>query len=121
MICDSQHFTGRGRNPMTEPPSSPVGPVPHNCRVVEISREPIELYKILKFEGFAASGGEAKAVVAAGAVRVNGHCETQKRRKIVSGDTIECNGRKIRIARSPALDEHPASTVATDAQGSTQL
>jgi ribosome-associated protein len=108
---------------MTAPPSSPDALAPHDFRVVEISREPIELYKILKFEGFAASGGEAKAVVAAGAVRVNGHCETQKRRKIVSGDTIEFNGQKIRITRSSAPDERPASTggsVARDAQGSTQ-
>jgi len=29
-------------------------------RTVEINREPIELYKILKFEGLVASGGEAK-------------------------------------------------------------
>ncbi len=108
---------------MTAPPGSPDELAPHDCRVVEISREPIELYKILKFEGFAASGGEAKAIVAAGAVRVNGHRETQKRRKIVSGDTIECNAQKIRIARSPALDERSASTevpVTPDAQGSDQ-
>ncbi len=108
---------------MTASPSPPDGPAPHDVRVVEISREPIELYKILKFEGFAASGGEAKAVVAAGAVRVNGHCETQKRRKIVSGDTLEFNGQKIHIARSSALDTRPASTggtVVTDAQGSDQ-
>jgi ribosome-associated protein len=36
--------------------------------MVEISREPVELYKILKFEGMVASGGEAKVVVAAGQV-----------------------------------------------------
>ncbi len=35
-------------------------------RVVEISREPVELYKILKFEGMVGSGGEAKQVIAAG-------------------------------------------------------
>ena len=33
---------------------------------VEITREPIELHKLLKFEGLAASGGEAKAMIAAG-------------------------------------------------------
>ncbi|MEN8844489.1 MAG: RNA-binding S4 domain-containing protein, partial [Lentimonas sp.] len=31
---------------------------------VEISREPIELYKLIKFEGLASSGGEAKAMIA---------------------------------------------------------
>jgi ribosome-associated protein len=41
---------------------------PADVRMVEISREPVELYKILKFEGMVASGGEAKVVVAAGQV-----------------------------------------------------
>ena len=40
--------------------------VPAGYRLVEISREPVELYKILKFEGLAESGGHAKAAVAAG-------------------------------------------------------
>ena len=33
-------------------------------RVVEIEEEPIELYKILKFENMVQSGGEAKFVIA---------------------------------------------------------
>lgn len=66
-------------------------------REVEISKEPIELYKILKFEGMASSGGEAKSVIAEGQVRVNGKVETRKRRKIVSGDIIEFGKEKIRI------------------------
>jgi ribosome-associated protein len=57
-------------------------------REVEISKEPIELYKILKFEGLVSSGGEAKHAVAEGHVLVNGAVETQKRKKIVSGDVI---------------------------------
>ena len=55
---------------------------PAGFRVVEVTREPIELYKILKFEGLVGSGGEAKGVVAAGRVLVNGTIETQKRKKI---------------------------------------
>jgi ribosome-associated protein len=55
---------------------------------VEINKEPVELYKILKFEGLASSGGEAKQVVADGKVMLNGKVETQKRKKIVSGDVI---------------------------------
>lgn len=64
---------------------------------VEISKEPVELYKILKFEGMVPSGGEAKLVIAEGLVRVNGTTETQKRKKIVAGDQIEFNGEKISI------------------------
>ena len=57
-------------------------------RIVGIQREPVELYKILKFEGMVASGGEAKLVIAEGQVTVNGEVETRKRKKIVHGDTI---------------------------------
>ena len=60
--------------------------------IVEITNEPVELYKILKFEGVVASGGEAKSVIADGQVLVNGKVETRKRKKIVSGDTVEFSG-----------------------------
>jgi len=66
-------------------------------RIVEISKEPIELYKLLKFEGMADSGGEAKSVIAEGQVLVNGKVETRKRKKIVSGDIVEFRDEKIRI------------------------
>jgi ribosome-associated protein len=71
--------------------------IPAGHRSVEIAREPVELYKILKFEGLADSGGHAKAAVAAGEVWVNGKVELQKRKKILSGDTIEFAGDSIRI------------------------
>jgi len=64
-------------------------------REVEISKEPIELYKLLKFEGMADSGGEAKSVIADGQVLVNGKVETRKRKKIVSGDIVEYGNEKI--------------------------
>ena len=64
-------------------------------REVEISKEPIELYKVLKFESLVTSGGEAKAAVASGLVLVNGEREVQKRKKMVSGDTIEFGAEKI--------------------------
>ncbi|MDH3852577.1 MAG: RNA-binding S4 domain-containing protein, partial [Deltaproteobacteria bacterium] len=66
-------------------------------RVVEIEEEPIELYKILKFENMVQSGGEAKFVIAEGLVRVNGEIETRKRKKIFSGDIIEFGEETIRI------------------------
>ena len=64
-------------------------------REVVLTTEPVELYKILKFEGMASSGGEAKSVIAGGRVIVNGKVETRKRRKIISGDVIEFSGEKI--------------------------
>ena len=66
-------------------------------REVEISQEPVELYKILKFEGMVSSGGEAKSIIADGQVLVNGKIETRKRKKIVSGDIVELGKEKIRI------------------------
>jgi ribosome-associated protein len=56
---------------------------------ISLNSEPVELYKILKFEGMASSGGEAKTVIADGQVKVNGEIETRKRKKIVAGDVIE--------------------------------
>ncbi len=64
---------------------------------IEITREPVELYKILKFECLVTSGGEAKMVIDQGQVLVNGEVETRKRKKIVSGDVIEFNGEQFRI------------------------
>ena len=67
---------------------------------VELTIEPVELYKILKFEGLVASGGEAKMVISEGLVLVNGKVETRKRKKIVAGDTIEFGQEILRIERA---------------------
>jgi len=64
---------------------------------VIINRQPVELYKLLKFEGLVASGGDAKTVIAEGMVRVNGVVETQKRKKIVDGDRVDFNGESLAI------------------------
>lgn len=66
-------------------------------REVIVTKEPVELYKILKFEGMVGSGGEAKAAVADGQVQVNGKVETQKSKKIVSGDVITFGAEQIII------------------------
>lgn len=68
---------------------------------IEINREPVELYKILKFEGMVASGGEAKSVVEGGQVTVNSKIETRKRKKIVSGDVIEFQDETFQIQLVP--------------------
>ncbi|HAT6979798.1 TPA: RNA-binding S4 domain-containing protein [Legionella pneumophila] len=64
---------------------------------VFINKEPVELFKILKFEGIASSGAEAKDMIAAGSVLVNGIIEKQKRKKMVAGDTIELKGEVFRL------------------------
>lgn len=64
-------------------------------REVVITREPVELYKILKFEGLVSSGAEAKAVIEEGQVQVNGEVETRKRRKMRAGDTLSFAGEGV--------------------------
>jgi ribosome-associated protein len=86
--------TNTSGNAGSQQPSSAVD--------VEVNMVPVELYKILKFEGLVGSGAEAKAVVADGMVRVNGTVEIQKRKKIVAGDIIEFAGQRLRIVFSGA-------------------
>ena len=57
--------------------------------IAELESEFVELYKILKFEGLAESGGDAKQAIADGLVSVNGEVETRKRKKIRPGDQID--------------------------------
>lgn len=66
-------------------------------RTVEITREPVELYKILKFEGLVSTGGEAKLLIGDGQVTVNGEIETRRRRKMLSGDVIEFRGERLEL------------------------
>ena len=68
-----------------------------NTTTVVLDRSPTELYKILKFEGLASSGAEAKQAVAEGRVTVNGEIETRKRKKIVAGDRIEFDNNTLLI------------------------
>ncbi len=68
-------------------------------KTVVINNEPVELYKILKFEGLVTTGGEAKLLIGDGRVLVNGAIETQRRKKIVHGDIIEFGGEKLLVKR----------------------
>ena len=58
---------------------------------VEVSSEPIELYKVFKLANLVGGGGEAKHIISEGYVAVNGELETRKRRKMYHGDVFEFN------------------------------
>ena len=64
---------------------------------IKITKEPVELYKLLKFESIVSSGGEAKHVISEGYVTLNGTLETRKRKKLVSDDVIMFNGKKYKF------------------------
>lgn len=70
---------------------------PEQITQVNIREAPVELYKILKMENLAASGGEAKYMIADGQVMVNGEIETRKRKKILPGDIVEFAGKRFQI------------------------
>ncbi len=77
-------------------------------RTVELTTEPVELYKILKFEGLVTTGGEAKLLIGDGQVTVNGEVETRRRKKMVSGDVIEFRGETLTLALvCPSPDNLP--------------
>ena len=52
----------------------------------------INLTQVLKLVGMVMHGGEAKAMIAEGLVRVNGEVELRKRRKMAVGDVVEIQG-----------------------------
>jgi ribosome-associated protein len=60
--------------------------------VLKIGSEPINLTQVLKRVGWVMSGGEAKSVIAAGDVCVNGEVELRKRRQMKVGDIVSLEG-----------------------------
>jgi ribosome-associated protein len=56
---------------------------------LEIRGDRIDLGQLLKASGLAASGGEAKALLADGLVRVNGEPEQRRGRTLHGGDAVE--------------------------------
>jgi ribosome-associated protein len=73
----------------------------HETIIAELESEFVELYKILKFEGLADSGGNAKQAIADGLVSVNGEVETRKRKKIRAGDQIDFIDHHIDVIDKP--------------------
>jgi ribosome-associated protein len=55
---------------------------------LNVGDRPINLTQVLKLSGWVMHGGEAKALIAEGRVRVNGEVETRKRRKMAVGDAV---------------------------------
>ncbi len=63
---------------------------------LSVGDRPINLTQVLKLAGWSAHGGEAKAWIAEGLIRVNGEVELRKRRQMSPGDKVE-------LHRGPSL------------------
>ncbi len=61
------------------------------------AHEYVELNQLLKLVGIADSGGQGKAIVASGAVTVDGAVELRKTAKIRAGQTVRIDEVEIRV------------------------
>ncbi|HVY61274.1 MAG TPA: RNA-binding S4 domain-containing protein [Planctomycetota bacterium] len=62
-------------------------------KTISIGGESIALGSFVKLAGAAGTGGEAKHVVQAGMVKVNGAVEARRGHKVKAGDVVEVEGR----------------------------
>jgi ribosome-associated protein len=72
--------------------------MPHT---VAIKGSFIELYKLLKRENIASSGGEAKYLISEGLVEVNGKVELRKRYKTRPGDRVSFQDWSVTVIQGP--------------------
>ena len=63
---------------------------------VPIREEPIRLGQFLKLAGMAEDGGEAKALLEAGEVTVNGRPEERRGAQLRAGDVVAVGDRRAR-------------------------
>ena len=63
----------------------------------ELERDHVELNQLLKLSGLCDSGGRGKAIVASGAVTVDGVVELRKTCKIRAGQVVRLEGIEIRV------------------------
>ena len=65
---------------------------------VPIRGSMIRLGQFLKLAGVLGAGGEVKALLAEGGVRVNGEPETRRGRQLAPGDVVSVDGEDLRVA-----------------------
>jgi ribosome-associated protein len=71
-------------------------------REVPIREPTIRLGQLLKLAGIAASGSEAKQMLADGLVRVNGAPETRRGRRLQHGDVVGAGAEEVRVSSAGA-------------------
>ena len=66
-------------------------------REVSIKNDVIRLGQLLKLADLVEAGGDVKALLADGAVTVNGEVEARRGRQLVRGDTVSALGVDLRV------------------------
>jgi len=77
-----------------------------------VVRLPVTLGQLLKLAGIASTGGEAKRIIAAGSVVVNGAVETRRGHQLAFGDMVEVSGVTLELTATvpeAALEHEPVS------------
>ena len=69
---------------------------------VTIADESIRLGQFLKLADLAGDGGEARALLEAGEVTVNGRGESRRGAQLRSGDVVAVGGQKARVVTPSA-------------------
>ena len=68
-------------------------------KTVKIHPEYIKLDDLLKFAGVLGSGGQAKAVIVDGLVKVDGEVCTMRGKKLRGGETVEFEDVCLKVAK----------------------
>jgi len=66
-------------------------------RELEIRGDMIRLGQLLQYAGIAGSGGEAKQLLAAGSVTVNGEPEARRGRQLRPGDVVAAGEERLTL------------------------
>lgn len=66
-------------------------------QTIQLRDDYIKLGQALKAAGLAESGVDAKFAIQDGLVKVNGHVELQRGKKLVAGDVVEYEGNTLYI------------------------
>jgi ribosome-associated protein len=68
---------------------------------VAIRDDVIRLGQLLQLSGIVDSGSDAKMVIGAGDVAVNGEVELRRGRQVRPGDVVEALGASVRVVAAP--------------------
>lgn len=64
---------------------------------IKINTEYIKLDDLLKFSGIVGTGGQAKAIIKEGLVKVDGEVCLMRGKKLRGGETVEAYGKTLKV------------------------